>query len=243
MEDFHDKIVSFHIGRGGRFNNPGHITYEPYVERLRDLYNDMTIIEEDEEGNRLPVEQHVMYDSGGKEILRGLDIYEETGTLDIDGEYDTYIVVRLDEMPEKYENALMNAVKDGRHMSPADRVLFTEYLAEQGYDKAEILLDDKTWYVYDSLSEFVDEDEPIDPYSFCIYDQESNQEARLVKFKFVGVESSCIIYPDGTVFTLKDWKSGDYPTRLEEVDKYEWVDRFRKDAIMLNGLPRIMLQF
>ena len=239
MNEYHERIVCFHIGRGGRFHNPGHITYVPDVECLQDLYDEgMTIFDEDEEGNKLPVEQHVLVDSGGNEVLRGWDIYAKTGTLDLDGEYDKYVVVRLDEMPEKYENELRKAVKDGSHMTPADRVLFTEYLGERGYDKAEILLDEKTWLVYDSLSEFVDEDNPIDPYSFRIEEQDSNQEARLVKFEFEDIKSSCIVYPDGTVFTLDDWQSGDYPTTMEEVENYEWVDRRWMGTIMLNGLPR-----
>lgn len=37
MEEYHDRIIAFHIGRGERFNEPGHITYVPYVECMQDL--------------------------------------------------------------------------------------------------------------------------------------------------------------------------------------------------------------
>ena len=239
MNEYHERIVCFHIGRGGRFNNPGHITYVPDVECLQDLFDEgMTIFDEDEEGNKLPVEQHVLFDSGGNEILRGCDIYEKTGVLNLDEEYDTYIVLRLDEMTYEHEKALRRAIKDGSNMTSDDRKLFTEYLAEQAFDKAELLMDEETWEVYGALSEFVDEDNPIDPYSFRIDEQDSNQEARLVKFEFEDIKSSCIVYPDGTVFTLDDWQSGDYPTTMEEVENYEWVDRRWMGTIMLNGLPR-----
>lgn len=50
-----DFIVAFHIGRGGKYHNPGNRTFNPYIERLSDCFNERCIIyEQDEYGNPLP---------------------------------------------------------------------------------------------------------------------------------------------------------------------------------------------
>ncbi len=88
-----NKNVCFHIGRGGRFHNAGHKTFNPYTTRIQDCFGEADIISEDEEGRELPADQWQLIDGGGDVILAGRDeIESETGTLDWDGEYDTDIV-------------------------------------------------------------------------------------------------------------------------------------------------------
>lgn len=238
MKKYNDIIVVFHIGRGGRFHNPGHIEYLPDIKSKQDLYGDLCIFDYDpESGEKLPVEQHILVDSGGNEVLRGMEIYENTDTLDFDGDFDSYHVFRLDEMPERYAAALANAVKDDKIDSDIRKEVVS-CLSEQGYDIPALLMDADAKEIYEGLSAFVDEDDPIDPYSFGIEELDENREARLVKFEFEDIESCCLVYTDGTIFTPYDWQSGDYPKDMGEVEEYEWVDYRGMRTIMLGGLPR-----
>lgn len=49
-----------------------------------------------------------------------------------------------------------------------------------------------------------------------------------------------IIMADGVQFTLSDWQ-GPQPMTIDEIAEYRWVDAFGRMAIMLQGLPRMML--
>lgn len=115
-----DFIVSFHIGRGGRFHNAGHRTFNPYVKRLSDCFSDScTVFCEDEEGNPLPDEKWQLIDGGGNVVLEGRSAIESvTGILDWDGEYDTDIVKYLsecseDELETVYQFYLEDGYMDG----------------------------------------------------------------------------------------------------------------------------------
>lgn len=92
-------IVAFHIGRGGRFHNPGHKSFNQHIQKLSDCFSSNSIIfQEDEEGNPLPDEKWQLIDGGGNVILEGrANIKSKTGVLDWDGQYDTDIVQYLDE--------------------------------------------------------------------------------------------------------------------------------------------------
>lgn len=92
------KVAHFHVGRGGKFHNPGHKTFvdiEPMHFREYD-----NIIEQDEDGNPLPDDE--WYANDGSEILLTgkTAIIAETGILDYDGEYDTEIFKYLDDCDE-----------------------------------------------------------------------------------------------------------------------------------------------
>ena len=94
--------VSFHIGRGGHFNNPGFLTFsdeEDFQDLLRRCGDDLIYEFEDEEGNELPDADCKVYDTGGNEILRGRDVIEsKTGRLDFDGEYNTSYVKEFNDL-------------------------------------------------------------------------------------------------------------------------------------------------
>ena len=244
MKAYNDIIVAFHEGRGGRYHNPGHLKYLPDVKCLQDLYDDsLYIVDTDQDDNKLPIEEHVLLDSGGNEILHGKDIYEKTGVLGIDGQYDSYYVFHLDEMPERFEGVMANEVKNGISLDEDTKHTIVEYLAEQGYEKADILMDEDTKEIYEGLSKFVDDDDPIDPYTFRVEELDENDEARLMKFEYDGIESCCLVYEDGTIFTPYDWQSRDYPTSIEDVEDCKWMDYLGMGTIILNGLPRSPLLF
>lgn len=83
-------VVHFHIGRGGRFHNPGHKTFVG-VEDMHPSESSI-VFEQDEDGKPLPDEDWVLVDGGGSELMRGkANILARTGRLDYDGEYNTDI--------------------------------------------------------------------------------------------------------------------------------------------------------
>ena len=109
-----DKIVAFHIGRGGRFHNQGHKSFMLHVNRLSDCFtNDSFIMEENSEGDTLPDEEWLLCDNGGNVILKGRDnIESETGILDWDGEYDTDIIKYVSECDENELRLLILAYEN-----------------------------------------------------------------------------------------------------------------------------------
>lgn len=54
-EEYDNVFVCFHIGRGGRYGNPGHKDFIPYVRDFQDLINrefeNLYDVTEDEDGN------------------------------------------------------------------------------------------------------------------------------------------------------------------------------------------------
>ena len=110
-------IVAFHVGRGGRFNNPYHKTYESHITDFQWLLShsdNLFIHNEDEEGNALPDNDWKLMDGNGNVLLEGREaIQSETGMLDIDGGYDTTIVQYIEDCDESELNILLQAYKDG----------------------------------------------------------------------------------------------------------------------------------
>ena len=106
-----DKIVAFHIGRGGRFYNQGHKTFMPHIKDLKECFSESSIvISEDENGHVLPDEEWTLVDGGGNTILKGREaIQSKAGILDWDGEYDTDIVKYVSECDENELRLLMQA--------------------------------------------------------------------------------------------------------------------------------------
>ncbi len=97
-------FLSFHIGRGGHFNNPGFLLFsdeEDFQDLLHRCGDDLIYEFEDEEGNALPDADCKVYDTGGNEILRGRDVIEsKTGRLDFDGSYNTSYVKEFNDLDE-----------------------------------------------------------------------------------------------------------------------------------------------
>lgn len=115
LEGAQDLKVRFHIGRGGHFNNAGHKTYVGTVNGLSDCFGESSIIDVDDNGDKLPDSKWQLIDGGGNVILTGRDkIESETGILDWDGEYDTDIVRKLSECDDdEYEMILDIAERGG----------------------------------------------------------------------------------------------------------------------------------
>lgn len=116
---YNNHIVCFHIGRGGSFNNPGHKTYVADIHCVQDCISlDGDVINEDEKGNPLPDSEWQYVDSGGEAVLQGRAAIEaETGIVDYDGEYDTYIIKELEDCDEEEIDLLYDAYKEGADFS------------------------------------------------------------------------------------------------------------------------------
>ena len=48
-----------------------------------------------------------------------------------------------------------------------------------------------------------------------------------------------VILADGVQFTVTDWQSMPQPRSIEEIAEFEWMDATGREAVMLEGLPRI----
>ena len=114
--------LSFKVGQGGHFHNPGHITFLgeiDFQELINRCGNDLMLIdttwdEETYEEVPLPENEWTMVDTGSNIILEGKsEIEAKTGVLDFDGDYDKAYTVTLDEVwkDEEWE-ALRKAFKD-----------------------------------------------------------------------------------------------------------------------------------
>lgn len=113
--------VSFHIGRGGHFHNPGHLSFHG-EEDFQDLINRCSdvcmIINEDENGKPLADEDWQLVDTGSNVILEGREEIEAmTGRLEWDTIYDTDYVTTTDNLSEAEEDAIWQAYLDEEYMS------------------------------------------------------------------------------------------------------------------------------
>lgn len=107
-------IVAFHVGRGGRYNNGGHKTFNPHVRKLQECFGENSIIiNEYEDGNALPDELWQLIDGGGNVILEGRETIEsETGILEWDTIYDTDIVRYIEDCTDDEMEILYKAYLD-----------------------------------------------------------------------------------------------------------------------------------
>lgn len=51
--------------------------------------------------------------------------------------------------------------------------------------------------------------------------------------------SAFIVYEDGTLFHQDDWQGG-HPETAEEIPGFTWMTEYGRQAIMFDGMPKIM---
>lgn len=121
-----EMYVRFHIGRGGRFHNQGHLSYvneDNFQEllaacgdklgRIEDTYNPET-----EEETPLPEDKWAYINEQGRVMVEGREAMEAmTGTLDWDGEYDTDHVTTVEELSDREIETLWEAYRNHAYMS------------------------------------------------------------------------------------------------------------------------------
>ena len=131
--------LSFKVGRGGHFHNPGYVTFlgefdfQELINRCGDdlMLIDTTWDEETYEEVPLPESEWKMVDTGDNIILEGKDEIEaKTGVLDFDGDYDKAYTITLDEVWRDDDwNALRKAFEDdwNKSMSPELRAAIIDH--------------------------------------------------------------------------------------------------------------------
>ena len=89
-----DTLITFHVGRRGRFYNAGHLSVISYNKSIQEFTEDLFL----EEHNG----QLVYFDSSGHNTgLTLTQAEKKTGRIDIDGEYNTIYTTRLKDLTEK----------------------------------------------------------------------------------------------------------------------------------------------
>ena len=110
--------VSFHVGRGGRYHNPGYVTFvaecdfqELIAKRSDNLILCDTIWDEEKnEEVALDDEDWQLVDTGSNVIIKGRNAIEaKKGVLEFDTIYDKDYTITLDECDEKEWDALRYA--------------------------------------------------------------------------------------------------------------------------------------
>lgn len=125
--------VAFRVGRGGRFYNPGHITFHgemTFAELVREQSNDLFIRDRDEKGRFC---KRILVDCSGSVVSED-DIHGNVGRLDFDGAYDTYYVRDMEYLNEEERNAIR---KDNSYISDE----LQSYL--QSYNEVDGIEDDE----------------------------------------------------------------------------------------------------
>ena len=114
-------FVSFHIGRGGHFNNPATLSFsgeEDFQQLISRCSDVCMIINEDENGKPLADEDWQLVDTGSNVILQGRDEIEaEKGRLEWDTIYDTDYVETTDNLSDNELECLWNAYLNEEYMS------------------------------------------------------------------------------------------------------------------------------
>ncbi len=104
-------LVGFHVGRGGSFNNGGHLSFLPNVHCIQDcIGDDDLIINTDDIGQELPEEKWYMCSSTSGECypdMVGKEAIEaKEGIIERDGIYDTDVVMDLSVCWDKHLEAI-----------------------------------------------------------------------------------------------------------------------------------------
>lgn len=88
-----ESIIAFHIGRGGRFYNPGYCTIKGEYD-IRYYFNTLNLfVPTDDEGNE--IEGEIYAGDGNGVGLTTSELETGIGKIDIDGEYNTTYTIRL----------------------------------------------------------------------------------------------------------------------------------------------------
>ena len=95
LEENKELIVAFHIGRGGRFYNSGHLSYIG-ENTINSFTNDLFLNES----------QTMYTDTNGNELLSVEN--NGIGCIDIDGEYDTTYTCKVSDLNEKEIEVIVN---------------------------------------------------------------------------------------------------------------------------------------
>ena len=115
--------VSFHVTRGGKFFNPGHLEFvgEMDFQELQSYLDSHIFIKNRDEKGRFC--KPYIADCDGNQVSYD-DISAMVGTIDLDGDYDTYYVMDADDMGEEE----LEAIRKYKGYLPDElRAMLTDY--------------------------------------------------------------------------------------------------------------------
>ena len=115
--------VSFHVTRGGRFFNPGHLEFvgEMDFQELQSYLDSHIFIKNRDEKGRFC--KPYIADCDGNQVSYD-DISAMVGTIDLDGDYDTYYTIDADDMGEEE----LEAIRKYKGYLPDElRAMLTDY--------------------------------------------------------------------------------------------------------------------
>lgn len=157
--------ATFHIGRGGRFHNQGHKSFYEFCDFQELIRKKMDYLYpiEDNDGNVIGG----YTDCSGNEVVDADDANSLTGTMDFDGEYDTYITKEINDC-DSNELELV-----------ADKINLIDHPSD--YKSLLKALDDN----YEFYTNY-DEDKLLNIYMGGKYDYEMpNIKAYLIKWEYI----------------------------------------------------------
>jgi len=152
-------VLMFHIGRGGRFFNQGHLSFvgSERIDECYDFYQNAFIRDFDENGEELPLNEQGLFGCSGHQLMNyeELQVAMDTGIgyLDFDGDYDTTYTTYLSSLDEEEYNTLDEDWKR----------IYLIVVNEFDEEKVNKIKDEDLDYLYDilpmSLDEFIEEEE------------------------------------------------------------------------------------
>lgn len=100
--------VSFHKTRGGEFYNPGYVEFvgEMDFQELISFLSDSLYINRRDEKGRFT--RPYLTDGNGR-VVTDDDLDGHTGTIDFDGDYDTYYSLDADDLGDEEVDAIRRA--------------------------------------------------------------------------------------------------------------------------------------
>ena len=111
--------VAFHIGRGGHFRNPGHLTFlgfHDFEDIIRMAVNDGKLFINDTDYDpetdvetELPRERWTATDAAGNTLLEEGELDGKTGRIEFDTIYDADYATTLEDLDEREWHALAKA--------------------------------------------------------------------------------------------------------------------------------------
>lgn len=113
METIGKRIMCFHIGRGGRFYNPGHKEFIGEMDLQELIYkriiNKIYIKDRDESGKFC---KKSWINCSGHTVVDEEDFNSTTGIADFDGDYNRYICKKLEDCTEEEKDIIFKDTED-----------------------------------------------------------------------------------------------------------------------------------
>ena len=161
-----ETIVAFHIGRGGRFWNQGHLSFVG-EKKIGDFIDDL-FWDTDEDGNAIP-DAELRTDSGHEVGCTWAEVETGIGRIDIDGDYDTTYTMKLSDVEEDSRewDAIFKA--DDYDAKQAQLFLRPELAIEELSELADYINEHEDWelVVSDIIERNGWEDETGETYGVC----------------------------------------------------------------------------